>query len=132
MAVDAGDWRRVETVSVSGCAKWYRATITREARGEVLQAIQVRYRRGTRRQKTRILDEVVALTDQHRKHAIRLLATPQAPESESTRVDRRVYDEAVREALIVMWEAADRICGKRLKGQVTATAGHFFCRDMTK
>ena len=25
------------------------------------------------------------------------------------------YDEAVREALIVIWEAADRICGKRLK-----------------
>jgi len=30
-------------------------------------------------------------------------------------VARRTYDEAVREALIVLWEAADRICGKRLK-----------------
>ena len=28
---------------------------------------------------------------------------------------RRIYDEAVREAVIVVWEAADRICGKRLK-----------------
>ena len=28
---------------------------------------------------------------------------------------RRIYDEAVREALIVIWEAAGRICGKRLK-----------------
>ena len=27
----------------------------------------------------------------------------------------RIYDEAVREALIVVCEAADRICGKRLK-----------------
>ena len=27
----------------------------------------------------------------------------------------RIYDEAVRQALIVVWEAADRICGKRLK-----------------
>ena len=27
----------------------------------------------------------------------------------------RVYDEAVREAIIVLWEASDRICGKRLK-----------------
>jgi hypothetical protein len=26
-----------------------------------------------------------------------------------------VYDEAVREALGVLWEASDRICGKRLK-----------------
>ena len=30
----------------------------------------------------------------------------------------RVYNEAVREALIVLWEAAGRICGKRLK-QIT-------------
>ena len=30
-------------------------------------------------------------------------------------MDRRIYAEAVREALIVLWEAADRICGKRLK-----------------
>ena len=28
---------------------------------------------------------------------------------------RRIYDEAVRGAVIVIWEAADRICGKRLK-----------------
>ena len=58
---------------------------------------------------------MIALTGCHRKHAIRLLAKPQKLESELTRVGRRVYDEAVREALIVIWEAADRICGKRLK-----------------
>ena len=28
---------------------------------------------------------------------------------------RRIYDEAVREAVILVWEASDRICGKRLK-----------------
>src|SRR5262249_31214914 len=28
---------------------------------------------------------------------------------------RRIYSDAVRKALIVLWEAADRICGKRLK-----------------
>ena len=31
------------------------------------------------------------------------------------REGRRIYDEAVREALTVVWEAADRICGKRLR-----------------
>src|SRR5207248_3708444 len=31
------------------------------------------------------------------------------------RPGRLVYDEAVREALIVVWEASDRICGKRLR-----------------
>ena len=33
-------------------------------------------------------------------------------------VGKRVYDEAVKEALIVIWEAADRICGKRLKAAI--------------
>src|SRR5271168_4280082 len=31
------------------------------------------------------------------------------------RPGRRIYDEAVREALIVVWGASDRICGKRLR-----------------
>jgi len=31
---------------------------------------------------------------------------------------RRVYDEAVKSALILIWEAADRICGKRLKAVI--------------
>ena len=28
---------------------------------------------------------------------------------------RRIYDVVVREALIVLWEASDRVCGKRLR-----------------
>ena len=28
---------------------------------------------------------------------------------------QRIYDDTVRQALIVVWEASDRICGKRLK-----------------
>jgi hypothetical protein len=31
------------------------------------------------------------------------------------RPERRVYKEAVRSALIVLWEASDRVCGKRLR-----------------
>jgi hypothetical protein len=29
-----------------------------------------------------------------------------------------LYDEAVRQALTVLWEAADRLCGKRLKALI--------------
>ena len=31
------------------------------------------------------------------------------------RLRNRVYDEAIAQALTVLWEAADRVCGKRLK-----------------
>lgn len=52
----------------------------------------------------------------HRKHAIRLLRyDADIPRARSLVAGRRIHDEAVREALIIAWEAADRICGKRLK-----------------
>lgn len=90
--------------------------ISTQARTELLGALRERYRSATRAEKGRILDEFVAVAKCHRKHAVRLLkraeeehtGKPQPP-------SRRVYDEAVREALIVIWEAADRICAKRLK-----------------
>ena len=83
-------------------------------RRELIQAIAQRYHSAARPEKRNILDEFVKVTGYHRKHAIRALkrtartrAIP-APRS-------RVYDEAVRRALAILWEAADRICGKRLK-----------------
>jgi len=43
-----------------------------------------------------------------------------ASRTQPRRPRSRVYDEAVREALIIVWEAADRICGKRLKAALPA------------
>lgn len=86
-----------------------------ETRQALLKAIGDRYRAGTKDVKLRILDEFVAITGYHRKHAIRLFnAVPRASES-AQRPRLRLYDDAVREALIVLWEASDRVCGKRLK-----------------
>ena len=57
-----------------------------------------------------------AVTGHHRKHGIRLLGQSDSEgEKQSTARGLRIYDEAVREVVIVIWEAADRICGKRLK-----------------
>jgi hypothetical protein len=89
--------------------------LSKEARGELLEALRSRYRGASREVKALILDELMELADCHRKHAIRLLSSYGPARSPAILVRRRVYDEAVREALIVLWEAADRICGKRLK-----------------
>lgn len=92
--------------------------ISMETRREILCALAQRYRHATRAGKTRTIDEVVAITGYHRKHAIRLLNRNRleiVPDTERRGVGRRVYDRAVREALILIWEAADRICGRRLK-----------------
>jgi len=84
-------------------------------RNELVEAIAARYAQGTRSEKARILDEFVAVTDFHRKRAMRLLRGGAPAEPSGQRPSRRVYDDAVREALLVMWEASDRICSKRLK-----------------
>jgi len=64
----------------------------------------------------------VAVSGLHRKQAMRLLRNGTAARSR-VRPERRVYDDAVREALILIWEASDRICGKRLKPLVPILIG---------
>lgn len=93
------------------------ARLQQDARRDIVQAISERYAAATKVEKAKILDEFVAITGYHRKHAIRVLKKPEGQlESTKVRSSRpRVYDEAVCEALVVLWEASDRICGKRLK-----------------
>jgi len=88
--------------------------VSMATRDELVVAVRERYANSERRGKTRILDEFVAVTGFHRKHAMRVLRGEQTTRG-APRPARRLYDEAVRDALIVMWEASDRICGKRLK-----------------
>ena len=86
------------------------------AKRELLATLRDRYRCSSKKDKTRILDEFIAITGHHRKHGIRLLGKLDDHQDTTRSVKaRRIYDEAVREAVIVIWEAADRICGKRLK-----------------
>jgi hypothetical protein len=89
--------------------------ISMAARDELVAAVADRYARGDRGEQGRILDEFAAVTGYHRKHAMRLLRAGQVNRRSGPRPGRRIYDEAVREALIVIWEASDRICGKRLR-----------------
>ena len=89
--------------------------ISLATRTEVLGAIRNRYREASKKDKSRMLDEFVAIVGCHRKHAVRLLRRGAEPTPRSVPKGQRIYDEAVREALTVVWEASDRICGKRLK-----------------
>jgi hypothetical protein len=89
--------------------------ISTETRRELVAAIRERYRSALALDKQRILDEFVAVTGYHRKHAIRVLRSVMNEEQPATPPRERIYGEAVREAVGVLWEAADRVCGKRLK-----------------
>jgi IS30 family transposase len=85
------------------------------ARVELANAIRGRYVAAAVKEKRRILEEFIAATGYHQKSAIRLLNSPPAPKRRQTRQRSSLYDEAVRGALILLWEASDRVCGKRLK-----------------
>ena len=89
--------------------------LSTEARTELVNALARRYVVATRAEKSRILDEFEAVTAFHRKHAMRILRSGSTGSGADGRGGRRIYDDAVREALVVLWEASDRICGKRLK-----------------
>lgn len=78
-------------------------------REEFLRLHLSRYRLAGRAEKGRIIDEFVSRTGYHRKHAMRLLRSgPVGPR-------QPYYDEKVREAAIVAWEAAGRPGSRRLK-----------------
>jgi hypothetical protein len=86
-------------------------------RRELKEAVGERYRAAKRgRERQQILSEFVRVTGYHRKHALRVLNQPAAPPSPRAR--GRLYAEAVHQALTMLWEAGDRICGKRLRALI--------------
>ncbi|MPR13626.1 DDE-type integrase/transposase/recombinase, partial [Microvirga tunisiensis] len=97
--------------------------VSMTTRNELIRAISARYRQSDRPDKGRILDEFMAVTGYSRKHAMRALRQGLPDKTGAARPGRRIYDDAVHEALAVIWEASDRICGKRLKGLVPVLVG---------
>jgi hypothetical protein len=93
-----------------------RSRITAQTKRELVIALRARYVASSRIDKARILDEFTAISGYHRKSATRILnGSLDVPEDTHRRSRARLYDAAVRQALIVLWEASDRICSKRLK-----------------
>jgi hypothetical protein len=88
--------------------------ISMATRDEWVLALAGRYASNSRKHRGRILDAFVAMSGFHRKHAMRLLRAGQSGRGAGPRPGRRIDGEAVRDALIVIWEPAD-VCGKQLR-----------------
>src|SRR6185437_12859181 len=90
--------------------------LTHAARIELARSLRRRYQAASSRAKKQILHEFIAVSGYHPKYAVHLLnAADGAAAPRRGRVRPSIYDDAARQALIVLWEASDRICGKRLK-----------------
>jgi hypothetical protein len=94
--------------------------MTPHSKRELLSAVRPRYRKATRSEKTKILDEFVATTGYHRKYAIHLLNHGAPTGRRSKRRSRRsaYWRGDVIAALVVIWEACDRICSRRLQPHI--------------
>jgi hypothetical protein len=115
----------------AGDKKRRRLSVT--SRRELIGAVATRYQVSAWSDKRDILDEFVQVTGFHRKYAIRVLNEQVSTVAAGSGMRRgRIYDQAVQEALIVVWEAADRICAKRLKQilpvMVSSMERHGYCK----
>jgi hypothetical protein len=92
-------------------------SISMGARREVLFAAAERYWSAGRVERGRILDALCRTTGWHRKHAVRALrrrVIDGAVETPAPRERKRRYGATIKDALTALWEASDRVCGKRL------------------
>jgi hypothetical protein len=87
--------------------------MSQASKRELVDRLRDRYLRGNRSEKSRILDEFVAVTGMHRKHAIRLMRQGYQRERER-RGRKREYTGAAVSGLMAVWRVSGCICGKRL------------------
>jgi hypothetical protein len=95
-----------------------------QRRRAALEAARQRYGGLSAAGKRRLLDELELLTGYHRKSLLRLLnrhpsPTPDGVDAMEEKVElkphpRRRYGPEAAAALVPLWEASDRLCGKRL------------------
>ena len=81
---------------------------------ELLETIRPRYRKASRKEKQKILDEFVVVTGYHRKYAIRVLCSVEHKEHRKKPGPRKIYQGEVVTALEYIWEICGQICSRRL------------------
>ena len=81
---------------------------------EYTDTMKRRYTRASKSEKGALLDEFVEVTGYHRKSAVRLLSGGGRNGHSNNRGRPSVYSVEMKGALRSVWEASDRLCGKRL------------------
>ena len=89
--------------------------MSKKSKDELTKRTHARYLQATKAEKTRILDEFVAATGYHRKHAIRKLRRGIPEWHRERRGRQRTYTGDAVRAMVEIWRICGCICGKRLQ-----------------
>lgn len=87
--------------------------MSNEIKRILLQKLRVRYQKGSRKQKSLILDEFCQTLDLSRKHAIRLL-NGEIKSHRNHPGPKYKYGPEVRRHVVVLWESCGRLCSKKM------------------
>ena len=85
-----------------------------QARRALIEQMRPHYRQATVSQKGALLHEIAASTGYARRYAMWLLNHPESEPHSNAGQRQRRYGPEVQHALFVAWQAANRICSKRL------------------
>jgi hypothetical protein len=89
--------------------------MSQQSKQELVKRLHPRYLQAGRTEKSKILDEFIAVTGYHRKHAIRVLRKEVPSCLRERRGRQRIYTGSVVSALSEIWHICGCICGKRLQ-----------------
>ena len=98
--------------------------MTIDERRKYVKLMAVRYRKAKRRERSRLLSEMQAVTKQHRKHLIRLLNGESLERKKRQTPRSRTYGVEVERVVLKVWESLDSICAQRLTPGLLRTAQH--------
>jgi len=88
--------------------------MAKQSRRELISRMKPQYKTATKKEKQKIIDDVITFCEFDRKYAIKLLNEPFLLVCQKKGVRKRKYDEDVKQALSKLWYAANQICSKRL------------------
>ena len=101
-----------------------RKRMSAESLSEYLAVMHQRYLQADRKGRSKLLDELQAVTGRDRKHLIKLMSKGHFARKERGKERGSTYGLDVRHALSVIAEALDYICPERLHGNLVWLAKH--------
>jgi hypothetical protein len=81
---------------------------------EYLVEVKKKYWKAKKSHKTQLLNDFCCFTKYHRKYALELLNKPLPKKWKRYKPRKKIYDQPVIDALKILWQAADEVCGERL------------------